>query len=201
MVHSSGIIIVIRAHRRLGPRHRDAVAAARQDRRRATRHPALDRAQLGRQSDVARHRRRRDVRRVAARVCGVVLRACTWRCCSCCSRCSSVPWASSTATRSTIPRWRRTGTGDLFIGGFVPTLVFGIAFGNLLQGVPFHFDRDLRAFYTGTFWQLLNPFALLAGVVSVGAARRCTVPLPAAARRRRSFRRARRGRRGWPRWR
>jgi cytochrome d ubiquinol oxidase subunit II len=55
----------------------------------------------------------------------------------------------------------------LFIGGFVPALVFGIAFGNLLIGVPFHFDADLHTFYTGSFWQLLNPFALLAGVVSV----------------------------------
>ena len=65
------------------------------------------------------------------------------------------------------PRWRTAWDWGLFIGGFVPALVFGIAFGNLLQGVPFHFDADLRAHYTGTFWQLLNPFALLAGVISV----------------------------------
>lgn len=64
-------------------------------------------------------------------------------------------------------RWRTAWDWCLFIGGFVPALVFGIAFGNLLQGVPFHFDADLRAHYTGTFWQLLNPFALLAGVISV----------------------------------
>jgi len=64
-------------------------------------------------------------------------------------------------------RWRTAWDGGLFIGGFVPTLVFGIAFGNLLQGVPFHFDADLRTHYTGTFMQLLNPFALLAGVTSV----------------------------------
>jgi len=36
-----------------------------------------------------------------------------------------------------------------------------------LQGVPFHFDNNLRVFYTGTFWQLLNPFALLCGLLSV----------------------------------
>jgi cytochrome d ubiquinol oxidase subunit II len=48
----------------------------------------------------------------------------------------------------------------------VPPLIFGVAFGNLLQGVPFHFDDDLRSFYTGSFWELLNPFALLTGVVS-----------------------------------
>ena len=65
------------------------------------------------------------------------------------------------------PRWRRAWDWGLFIGGFVPTLVFGVAFGNLLQGVPFHFDGDMRAFYGGAFWQLLNPFALVAGVLSV----------------------------------
>jgi cytochrome bd ubiquinol oxidase subunit II len=64
-------------------------------------------------------------------------------------------------------RWRTAWDWGLFIGGFVPALVFGIAFGNLLQGLPFHFDAELRAHYTGTFWQLLNPFALLAGVISV----------------------------------
>ena len=65
------------------------------------------------------------------------------------------------------PRWRRNWDRGLFIGGFVPTLVFGIAFGNLLLGVPFQFDRDLRVFYTGTFWGLLNGFSLLAGMVSL----------------------------------
>ena len=48
----------------------------------------------------------------------------------------------------------------------MPPLIFGVAFGNLLQGVPFGFDDYLISTYTGTFWQLLNPFALLAGVVS-----------------------------------
>ena len=64
------------------------------------------------------------------------------------------------------PTWRNTWDWGLFIGGMVPPLIFGVAFGNLLQGVPFHLDDSLRLFYTGTFWQLLNPFALLAGVVS-----------------------------------
>jgi len=50
----------------------------------------------------------------------------------------------------------------------VPPLVIGVAFGNLLQGVPFHIDEYLRLYYTGNFFQLLNPFGLLAGIVSVG---------------------------------
>ena len=62
--------------------------------------------------------------------------------------------------------WRSTWDWGLFIGGSVPPLIFGVAFGNLLQGVPFHFDAYMASTYTGSFWQLLNPFALLAGVVS-----------------------------------
>lgn len=65
------------------------------------------------------------------------------------------------------PRWRRTWDWGIFIGSFVPPLVIGVAFGNLLQGVPFTMDEYLRLFYTGTFFQLLNPFALLAGIVSL----------------------------------
>ena len=64
------------------------------------------------------------------------------------------------------PVWRSTWDWGLFVGGFVPPLIFGVAFGNLLQGVPFHFDDTLVPYYTGSFWGLLNPFALLCGVVS-----------------------------------
>jgi cytochrome d ubiquinol oxidase subunit II len=63
-------------------------------------------------------------------------------------------------------RWRNTWDWGLFVGGAVPPLIFGVAFGNLLQGVPFHFDAYLVPTYTGSFWALLNPFALLCGVVS-----------------------------------
>ncbi len=71
--------------------------------------------------------------------------------------------------RSKLPsqRWRSNWDRALFVGGFVPALIFGVAFGNLLQGVPFYFAEDMRIFYTGTFWALLNPFALLAGLISV----------------------------------
>jgi cytochrome d ubiquinol oxidase subunit II len=63
--------------------------------------------------------------------------------------------------------WRNAWDWALFAGGFVPALVFGVAFGNLLQGVPFAFDQDLRVTYHGSFFALLNPFALLCGLVSV----------------------------------
>lgn len=65
------------------------------------------------------------------------------------------------------PAWRKAWDWGLFAGGAIPALVFGVAFGNLLQGVPFHHDELLRPIYTGSFWALLNPFALLAGVVSL----------------------------------
>jgi len=65
------------------------------------------------------------------------------------------------------PSWRNAWDWGLFVGGAVPALIFGVAFGNLLQGVPFHLDDMLRAYYTGSFWGLLNPFALLAGVLSL----------------------------------
>jgi cytochrome d ubiquinol oxidase subunit II len=65
------------------------------------------------------------------------------------------------------PRWRSAWDWGLFVGGAVPALVFGVAFGNLLQGVPFTFDDMLRPFYSGSFFGLLNPFALLTGVVSL----------------------------------
>ena len=65
------------------------------------------------------------------------------------------------------PRWRTTWDWCLFIGGAVPPIVFGVAFGNLLQGVPFSLDQYLRSTYEGNFFGLLNPFGLLAGFVSL----------------------------------
>lgn len=63
--------------------------------------------------------------------------------------------------------WRNGWDWALFVGGAVPALIFGVAMGNVLQGVPFRFNEDLRIFYDGNFFGLLNPFALLAGVVSL----------------------------------
>ena len=68
--------------------------------------------------------------------------------------------------------WRSAWDWALFAGGFVPALIFGVAVGNVLQGVPFHLTPDLHSIYeggvAGKFFGLLNPFALLTGVVSVG---------------------------------
>ncbi|MGV1761139.1 cytochrome d ubiquinol oxidase subunit II [Rhizobium sp. A22-96] len=63
--------------------------------------------------------------------------------------------------------WKTGWDWALFIGGFVPSLIFGVAVGNVLQGVPFRFDDDMRIYYEGSFFALLNPYALLCGVLSV----------------------------------
>jgi cytochrome bd ubiquinol oxidase subunit II len=65
------------------------------------------------------------------------------------------------------PKWRKSWDWGLFIAGFVPALIFGVAVGNVLQGVPFRFDDTMRSFYEGNFFGLLNPFAILCGLVSV----------------------------------
>ena len=65
------------------------------------------------------------------------------------------------------PRWRAAWDWSLFVSGLVPALVFGVAMGNVLLGVPFHFDETLRIFYEGGLFGLLTPFALLCGLVSV----------------------------------
>lgn len=65
------------------------------------------------------------------------------------------------------PRWRATWDWALFVGGALPAFLFGVAFGNLFLGLPFHLDRLARPVYTGGFFELLHPFALLCGLVSL----------------------------------
>ena len=71
--------------------------------------------------------------------------------------------------RSKMPgaRWRANWDQLLFLGGFVPSLVFGVAVGNALRGVPFRFNDTMRLDYQGGLIGLLNPYALLCGLVSV----------------------------------
>jgi cytochrome bd ubiquinol oxidase subunit II len=65
------------------------------------------------------------------------------------------------------PRWRNSWDWALTIGGAVPALLFGVAFGNLFLGLPLEFDALQRPVFTGGFFGLLHPFALLAGLVSL----------------------------------
>ncbi|MBJ7539302.1 cytochrome d ubiquinol oxidase subunit II [Marinomonas transparens] len=63
--------------------------------------------------------------------------------------------------------WRTSWDWGIVFGSAVPPIIFGVAFGNLLQGVPFEFDHYMRVTYTGSFFALLNPFAILCGLVSL----------------------------------
>jgi cytochrome bd ubiquinol oxidase subunit II len=65
------------------------------------------------------------------------------------------------------PRWRNFWDWTLLIAGALPALLFGVAFGNLFLGIAFHFDELMRPVYTAGFLDLLQPFALLTGVVSL----------------------------------
>lgn len=64
-------------------------------------------------------------------------------------------------------RWRNAWDWALTIGGIVPSLLFGVAFGNLFLGLPFHFDALERPVFVGGLFALLRPFALLVGLVSL----------------------------------
>ncbi len=65
------------------------------------------------------------------------------------------------------PAWRSRWDWALFVGGFVPALVFGVAVGNVLSGAPFRLDSDLRAVFDGSFLGLFTPFTLICGLLSV----------------------------------
>jgi cytochrome d ubiquinol oxidase subunit II len=64
-------------------------------------------------------------------------------------------------------RWRALWDVALTLGGTLPALLCGVAFGNLFLGIPFHFDALQRPVVTGAFFSLLHPFALLGGIISL----------------------------------
>jgi len=59
--------------------------------------------------------------------------------------------------------WKKVWDGCIFVGSFLPALLFGVAFGNIFKGIPI--DQD--GVYQGTLLTLLNPYGLLAGVLFV----------------------------------
>jgi cytochrome d ubiquinol oxidase subunit II len=63
------------------------------------------------------------------------------------------------------PGWRKLWDWMIFAGSLVPALLWGVAFANIVRGVPI--DANMQ--YVGGFWNLLNPYALLAGVAAVSA--------------------------------
>jgi cytochrome d ubiquinol oxidase subunit II len=61
------------------------------------------------------------------------------------------------------PRWRSLWDGAIFFGSLVPALLWGVAFGNILRGVAI----DASMTYVGSFFDLLNPYALVSGLVTL----------------------------------
>jgi len=61
------------------------------------------------------------------------------------------------------PRWRAMWDTAIFLGSFLPALLWGVAFGNILRGVAI--DADMN--FVGSFFDLLNPYALLGGLVTL----------------------------------
>src|SRR4051794_13727390 len=60
-------------------------------------------------------------------------------------------------------RWRAAADGAIIVGSYVPALLWGVAFSNIVRGVPI--DADMQ--FTGSLLTLLNPFGLLGGVVTL----------------------------------
>ncbi|MFE9055490.1 cytochrome d ubiquinol oxidase subunit II [Streptomyces mutabilis] len=60
-------------------------------------------------------------------------------------------------------RWQRNWETAIFWTSLIPAFLWGVAFGNIVRGVKI--DRDLE--YVGSVWDLLNPYALLGGLVTL----------------------------------
>ncbi|GLI91333.1 cytochrome d ubiquinol oxidase subunit II [Methylocystis echinoides] len=77
------------------------------------------------------------------------------------------PVAISFRSKKESPTWRAAWDWIFFVSGLLPALLFGVAFGNVLLGVPYHFGPGLRFTYEGDLIGLLRPFPLLCGVISI----------------------------------
>lgn len=78
------------------------------------------------------------------------------------------PVAIKYRSKLTSAKWRQNWDITWCLTGFVAALVFGVAIGNVMLGVPFRFEPDtLRPVYEGSFFGLFQPFALLCGVLSI----------------------------------
>ncbi|MEN8222209.1 MAG: cytochrome d ubiquinol oxidase subunit II [Acidobacteriota bacterium] len=61
------------------------------------------------------------------------------------------------------PKWKSVWDWSFGLGSFVPALLFGVAVGNILRGIPLNSE----GMFTGNFFGLLNPYSLLVGVLSL----------------------------------
>jgi len=78
------------------------------------------------------------------------------------------PVAFKYRSKSEKKGWRDTWDFMHFLSGFLPALLSGVAVGNVIQGISYEFDKSTFSVvvYT-TFLELLNPYAILIGLISV----------------------------------
>jgi cytochrome d ubiquinol oxidase subunit II len=70
-------------------------------------------------------------------------------------------------SKLTSPKWRNFWDWGLFVGGLVPVVVLGLATGNVMIGLPFQLDADLRSTYSGGLFDLFQLFPLLCVLVAI----------------------------------
>lgn len=63
-------------------------------------------------------------------------------------------------------KWRARWDLAIVVGSAIPAVLWGVAFGNIVRGVPLIEEANGNIEYAGGFFNLLNPYALLGGVVT-----------------------------------
>jgi cytochrome d ubiquinol oxidase subunit II len=63
--------------------------------------------------------------------------------------------------------WRRRWDVAITVSSFLPALLWGVAFANIVRGTPLELDANGNSQYIGTFWDLLSPYALLGGLTTL----------------------------------
>jgi len=65
------------------------------------------------------------------------------------------------------PEWRNRWDWAITVASFIPALLWGVAFANIVRGVPLHTDTHGSIQYAGGFFNLLNPYALVGGLTTL----------------------------------
>ena len=132
-------------------------------RHRAPGHDQHDRPGLGRQRGVGARRRRRHVRGVPGVVRHAVQRVLPAAAADPGRADRARPGVRVPRTSGDEAHWHRRWDLAIIVGSFVPAVLWGVAFANIVRGVPIDADKE----YTGSSVDLLNPFGLLGGLVTL----------------------------------
>ena len=93
--------------------------------------------------------------------------------------------------------WRRSWDTAIFVGSLLPAILWGVAFGNVVHGIPLNAAQN----YAGNFFTMLNPYALLGGLATLTPVRPARRALPGPEDHGRAAPGARQPRPRWPGWR